>query len=66
MGIPETLTGDFDQDEDFVESENSSSSLLSSEERIMLARYRIIKEAGRESEVDGYLKKLVDEEMSKM
>ena len=43
-----------------------SSSLLSSEERIMLARYRIIKEAGRESEVDGYLKKLVDEEMSKM
>ena len=64
--IPETLMGDFDQDEDFVESENSSSSLLSSEERIMLARYRIIKEAGRESEVDGYLKKLVDEEMSKM
>lgn len=64
--IPETLIGDSNGAGDFIECENNSSGLLSSEERIMLARYRIIKEAGRESEVNKFLKKLADEEMSKM
>lgn len=64
--IPETLIGDCNGAGDFIECENNSSGLLSSEERIMLARYRIIKEAGREREVNKLLKKLADEEMSKM
>lgn len=69
--IPETLPGyneeyDDEEDEDEDAAYYSGAAALSSEERIALARYRIIKESGRGDELDGIMKKIVEEEMDKL
>ena len=59
--LPETLPKDAGDSEG-----ESGAAHFASEERIIIARYRILKEAGRDKEIDKYMSDLVAEEMDKM
>ncbi len=65
MFLPDTLVENYEEEEP-IETENNDPNRLTGEERIMLARYRIIKDTEYKTEVDEYMKKLVEEELSKI
>ncbi len=65
MFLPDTLVENY-EDEEPIETENNDPNRLTGEERIMLARYRIIKDTAYKADVDEYMKKLVEEELSKI
>lgn len=66
--IPQTMVEGYleEEPEDEQQAEIYGIESLSSDERVFIARYRIARECGRGEEVDEWLRKTVEEEMSKI